>query len=106
MENAKKISIFDKLGEKIFTRTTMQNFLSKISKLKENKIVLDFSNVKFISRSCADEYAKFMQDNRKKIKAVNQSPEVSMMIEVVEDGLNAILISKTENNSERVLCEN
>ncbi len=106
MEKAKKISIFNKLGEGIFTRITMQDFLSKISKSKENKIVLDFSKVKFISRSCADEYVKFMQNTKKNIKAVNQSPEVRMMIKAVENRLNTILISKTDNNSGCVLCKN
>lgn len=106
MEKIKKISIFNKLGEGIFTRITMQDFLSMISKLKETKIILDFSKVKFISRSCADEYVKFMQNTKRSIKAINQSPEVSMMIKTVENGLNAILISKTNNDSECVFCKN
>ena len=106
MEKARKVSIFDKLGERIFTRTTIQDFLSEISKLKEKEITLDFNNVKFISRSCTDEYLKFIRTSKKKIKSINQSPDVFMMIKAVENGLNAISISKASDISKCVLCEN
>ena len=106
MEKAKKISIFDKLGERIFTRITMQDFLSEIFKLKEKNIILDFSKVKFISRSCTDEYVKVIQNTEKKIKSINQSPDVLMMIKAVENGLNALSISRTNDNPRCVLCEN
>ncbi|MFH1310790.1 MAG: hypothetical protein ABIH65_00085 [Nanoarchaeota archaeon] len=106
MEKIRRVSIFDKLGERIFTRTTMQDFLNEISKLKEKKVILDFNKVKFISRSCTDEYVRFIQNTKKKIKSINQSPDVRMMIKVVENGLNALSISRTNNNSKCVLCEN
>jgi len=106
MEKTRKVSIFDKLGERIFTRITMQDFLSEISKLKEKEITLDFNNVKFISRSCTDEYLKFIRTSKKKIKSINQSPDVLMMIKAVENGLNAILINRVNDTSKCVLCEN
>lgn len=106
MERVKRISILDKLGESIFTRMTMQDFLSEISKLKEKKVTLDFSKVKFISRSCADEYVKFIQNSKKEIHSINQSPEVRIMIQAVKNRLNTILISEVGEDSGRVLCKN
>jgi anti-anti-sigma regulatory factor len=106
MEKAKRVSVFNKLGENIFTRITMQDFLSEVSKIKEKKIVLDFNKIKFISRSCADEYVKFMQDSKKEIQAVNQSPEVKIMIQAVKNRLNTILISEVSQESGRILCKN
>ncbi len=106
MEKARKVSIFEKLGERIFTRITMQDFLSEISKLKEKEVILDFNKVKFISRSCIDEYVRFIQNTEKKIKSINQSPDVCMMIKAVENGLDSLSVSKTNNNSKCVLCGN
>jgi hypothetical protein len=106
MEKARKVSIFNKLGERIFTRTTIQDFLSEISKLKEKEITLDFNKVRFISRSCTDEYLKFIRTSKKKIKSVNQSQDLVMMIKAVENGLNAISIRGTKDNSKCVLCKN
>ncbi|MBU3912549.1 MAG: hypothetical protein KKB21_05365 [Nanoarchaeota archaeon] len=106
MEKAVNVSIFDQLGERVFTRITMQDFLSKISKLKEKKVVLDFKKVKFISRSCADEYLKFIQNTKKNVSSINQSSDVRMMIKAVENGLNALSISKINENSGCVLCGN
>lgn len=106
MKKVKKVSIFDKLGERIFTRITIQDFLSEISKLKEKEVILDFNKVKFISRSCIDEYIRFIQNTEKEIKSINQSPDVRMMIKAVENGLNALSISRANNNFKCVLCGN
>jgi len=104
MEKVKKISLFDNLGENVFTRTTMRDFLSKVSKTKDKKIAIDFRKVKFVSRSCADEYIKFLSNSKKEIESVNASPEVSMMMKVVKSGL-IISVSKEENPSCAV-CKN
>ncbi len=106
MEKIRKVSVFDKLGERIFTRMTMQDFLSEISKLKEKKVILDFNKIKFISRSCTDEYVKFIQNTEKEIKSINQSQDVLMMIKVVERGLNSFSVSRTNSNSKNILCRN
>jgi anti-anti-sigma regulatory factor len=107
MEKAKRVSIINKLGENIFTRMTMRDFLSETSKLKEKKVILDFNKVKFISRSCADEYVKFIENSKKEIQSVNQSPEVKIMIQAVKNRMNTILVSEEENeNSGKILCKN
>jgi len=99
-----RISILESLGENIFTRITMKDFLSHISKIKENKVILDFKKVKFISRSCADEFIKFLDITKKDIESINMSSDVSMMLKVVKNSLAALEVSKSDSSS-CVVCE-
>ncbi len=60
----------------IITRRIMAYFFDYLSKQYEEEIVLDFSNIDFISRSCADEYIKRRLNSKKKIKEINMNIEV------------------------------
>lgn len=81
----KKVLLSSEFGNNIFTRNTISSFFEKINKLKDKEIVLDFSSIDFISRSCADEYIKKKQDSKKKIVEVNMSKEVCSMFNVVQN---------------------
>jgi len=81
----KKILLLERFGDNIFTRNTISAFFEEINKMKEAEIELDFSNVEFISRSCADEYLKRKQSSKKKILEVNMSKEVCSMFNVVKN---------------------
>jgi anti-anti-sigma regulatory factor len=70
--------------ENIFTRNTISSFFERINNEKEKEIVLDFKGVKFISRSCADEYLKQKENVKKKIIEVNMSQEVCLMFNAVK----------------------
>lgn len=73
------------LGNNIFTRRTISNFFEELNERKDNEIEIDFSNVEFISRSCADEYIKQKKESNKKIVEVNMSNNVCTMFNVVKD---------------------
>lgn len=80
----KKILLASKFGSNIFTRNTISSFFEDLNKLKDKEIVLDFSSIEFISRSCADEYIKKKQDSRKNIVEANISKEVCSMFNAVQ----------------------
>jgi len=80
----RKISLSHEFGENIFTRNTISAFFEKLSKEKEAEIILDFKDIKFVSRSCADEYLKQKEKIRKKIVEANMSKEVCSMFNAVK----------------------
>ncbi len=82
---AKKILLSQELGNNILTRKTISAFFERINSQKEAEIVLDFSGVDFISRSCADEYLKQKEDSNKKIVERNISKEVCSMFTAVQN---------------------
>lgn len=67
----------------VLTRKTISDLFSKINKFKDNKIVIDFKDIKFISRSCADEYVKQKNMSKKKITELNQSKDIKKMFSIV-----------------------
>ncbi len=81
----KTIFLYNTFGAHIITRNSMRMFLNLLSKTPDKEIVLDFKNILFISRSCADEYVKwrinFME--RKNIQEVNMDEKVEMMFKLV-----------------------
>jgi len=81
----KKVLLSEEFGSNIFTRSTISSFFEKINKSKDKEIVLDFSSIDFISRSCADEYIKRKQDSKKKIVEANMSKEVCSMFNAVQN---------------------
>jgi hypothetical protein len=81
---AKKILLSERFGSNIFTRNTISAFFEDIKNMKEAEIKLDFSNVKFISRSCADEYIKQKEKTKKKIIEVSMAKNICSMFEAVK----------------------
>lgn len=73
----------DKFGNQIVTRNSIKLFLDKLSGASNKEIVLDFKDVSFISRSCADEYIKWKIMDSKKITEINMNNEVRMMFKLV-----------------------
>lgn len=81
----KEILLLQEFGDNIFTRNTISAFFQKINKMKETEIKFNFKNVKFISRSCADEYLKRKEISKKKIIEVNMSKEICSMFNAVKE---------------------
>lgn len=79
----KRISLFEVFGNNIVTRNSMSSFFEDLNSLKNTKIVLDFENINFISRSCVDEYLKQRRASKKKIVEVNMSKNVCEMFKLV-----------------------
>ena len=80
-----KILLISEFGSNIFTRSSISNFFMRINSLKDKEILLDFKDVKFISRSCADEYLKQKKVSNKKIIEVNMFKEVCSMFKNVQN---------------------
>ena len=78
-----EIFLFNEFGHNIITRRCMQDFFEKISKHKEDKLVLNFSKIEFISRTCADEYIKSKNSSLKNITESNLNKNVSDMLSVI-----------------------
>lgn len=74
------------------SRDFVNSLLMKID--KKDKVVLDFKNVEFLSRSAAHELLKYMNMNPNKIYLRNLSPSVRTMLELVESQ------SKKENEGQ------
>jgi len=80
----KAISLNHAFGDNIFTRNSISNFFDEINNLKDKEMVLDFKDIRFISRSCADEYLKQKKESKKIFVEVNMSEEVCAMFRNVE----------------------
>mgnify|MGYP001561329916 CR=1 FL=1 len=97
-----KIKLSDYFGKMIITRNAVADFFSFLSQLSEKEIILDFKEIEFISRSCADEYIKRKLMSNKQIKEINISHNIySMFLLVVkQNSLNAkIIINLLESHS-------
>lgn len=81
---ANKVLLSQEFGNNIFTRNTISAFFKKINLMKEVEISLDFKDIAFISRSCADEYLKQKENTKKKVLEVNMSKEVCSMFNAVK----------------------
>jgi hypothetical protein len=79
-----KIVLSDELGNNILTRKALSAIFEKINSVKVTEIILDFKDIDFISRSCADEYLKQKEDSHKKIIERNISKEVCLMFNAVK----------------------
>lgn len=98
----KEIFLSDYFGKNIFTRNSMSSFFDQINKIEDQKIVLNFKNMGFISRSCADEYLKQKANTRKEITETDVSQEISAMLNAVQVGYEKNDIEVTyEPNSPR-----
>lgn len=79
-----KLLLSERFGNKIFTRSTISDFFDELNNMKEDKIMLDFKDIDFISRSCADEYLKLKEKFSKNIIEENMSDAVCSMFKLVE----------------------
>ena len=87
---AKKIQLSDHFGKMIITRNAIINLFDFINQLSEKGILIDFKDIEFISRSCADEYMKRKLISDKQIKEKNILPNILAMF---------LLVTKQNRNS-------
>ncbi len=75
----------DKIIAKDLTlRESADKLFQVLNSSKENKIIIDFSKIEFISRSFADEYLNEKQKTTKSITEKNLKINVKKMISIVE----------------------
>jgi len=79
----KKITLLEYLDRIIVTRNAIADFFILLSRFSEKEILLDFSDIEFMSRSCADEYIKRKLASHKNIKEINLSKNVLAMFLLV-----------------------
>ncbi len=78
------------------TRQPIIDFFSSVSINSNDEIIFDFSHVKFISRSAADQLYKEIQKIKVPFHLINQNENIIKMLEIVK---------KTQNGANRNLYE-
>jgi len=78
------ISLYKELGSTILTRNSMAAFFDEVIEISEHDdIIIDFKNIKFISRSCVAEYLKLREQTNKNLIEKNMSKEIKSMFNLV-----------------------
>lgn len=99
------LSLNKEFGDNIFTRHIMSSFFNSINELKEDKYVIDFKDIKFISRSCVDEYLKSKEKSNKILIERNMSKDIKLMFKLVEKQLKNVNFEFTkETPCSRLKC--
>ncbi len=78
------VIILSKLIAKNLTlRESADKVFDYVETLKENKIIMDFSRIEFVSRSFTDEYLERKQKTIKSVEERNLHMNVKRMFEIV-----------------------
>ncbi len=85
MNSSIKILIKEEVSEDLALRDSARKFFNKIEALPTKEVVVDFKNVRSISRSFAHEYLSQKQKLEKVIVEINIPPNVQKMFKVVEE---------------------
>ncbi len=72
----KTINLKNAISENVVTRESLRQLLVTVSE----STVFDFSQVEFMSRSCADEFLKFKESSKFTISEKNVSKDVKAML--------------------------
>ena len=78
------IKLKDLLNESLEMNFIADDLFKYINNLKEDKILLDFKGIEFISLAFAQEYVYQKQNSFKRIYETNLSKEVKPMLRLVE----------------------
>jgi hypothetical protein len=71
------------VGPLLMLRSSVTVLFDKLASVAEDRVVLDFSNVEFMSRSFADEYLTAKKSFRKRVEEQHLPYEVSQMLKIV-----------------------
>lgn len=86
-EENKKIEITKVLSPRLGFRDSAKDFFHMINQLPEDIIEIDFTDVKFMSRSFAHEYIQQKKKSRKTILENNISENVHAMFQAVKKSI-------------------
>lgn len=98
------ISIKESISPDLALRNSAENFFKRVDRLEHNKIVVDFTDVKTITRSFADEYLNQKKSTKKEIIDVNVPENVAKMFAVVEKKPEKYVFPKSMQKSICFLC--
>lgn len=100
-ESIKKIKLIEIIGANtISSRDVVKSFLPIIKKYPKNSIVLDFSNIDFISRSAAHELIK-LKTKYFNVTFSNLADEVSEMLRIIAANIASPKKSEEKFSPER-----
>jgi anti-anti-sigma regulatory factor len=86
-DNLVIINISAEINKSLELNTNASDLIDKINKLEDDDIIIDFSNVYFISRTFAQAYYASKKRSSKKITEINLSDDVKPMMEMIEKQL-------------------
>ena len=90
MGETQKIKIKDQINSSLESNLAAADFFDDLNQLSESKIVIDFENIVFMSRSFTQEYLSQKIKTQKDIKEVNISKDILPIFKMVEkSGINA-----------------
>lgn len=75
--------IRDAAADLLMLRSTVGSFLEQVERLEANHVIIDFSEVQFMSRTFADEYLTLKAASKKQIEETHVPSEVQRMFDVV-----------------------
>ncbi len=94
----KRINITEVLSERLAFRISCDVLFDKIEKMNAQEFIIDFSNVRTISRSFAHQYIMRKNASKKIIREDNIPTNIRKMLEIVEKQLDKPrMISKRPN---------
>lgn len=85
MTSSTKILIIEEVSEDLALRDSARKFFDKIESLPTKEVIVDFKNVRSISRSFAHEYLSGKRRLKKVIAEINIPPNVQKMFKAVEE---------------------
>ncbi|HEX9907511.1 MAG TPA: DUF4325 domain-containing protein [Thermoplasmata archaeon] len=85
ISRTKTINVASMLTPNLALRDTASKFVRYVEGLPNPEVILDFSDVRTITRSFAHEYCTRKRDLHKRITETNVSPDVAKMFAVVQD---------------------
>jgi|SRR3989338_4195346 len=91
----KKLIVKNVLSQDLATRDSVKNLFQLINSSKEDTIVLDFAQVKSITRSFAHEYLCYRDNSDKIIEEINLSPWLKKMFLVVDKSEREPIIERS-----------
>jgi hypothetical protein len=83
------LRVRSELGTLLMLRSSVAPFFKKIAGLSASRVIVDFSNVEFMSRSFADEYLHARASCSKRLEERHISPEVRAMLDRVSRSLGS-----------------
>lgn len=93
----KEIMIVKMINSNLGMRSSAKNFFEDLNNISNTKLVINFENVKFMSRSFAQEYVQQKKRTNKIIIEKNKPKDVQCMLNVVKNSKkpkSSILASK------------
>ena len=85
MTTSVKIRIDKQIAVDLALRDSADKFFDSLDSLEQNKIIIDFNDVKSISRSFAHQYSLRKNMCKKTIKEVNVPVDVKKMLKIVSE---------------------